>query len=267
MEERRNKPLKRFGQNYIQDKNILQKIITEFNPKNGDNIVEIGPGRASLTKLLLEKVQHFAAVEIDTRVIDDLQSLSPNLKIINEDFLDIDLFPFYKSENKKIRVIGNIPYNITSPIIFKLLDNHKIISDAVFMVQNEVAKRMTGVKGTKDYGIFSIILNYFCDVSYCFKVSRNVFNPKPNVDSAVVHLHFITNEETEEIQKTFIKTVKASFGNRRKILKNSLSNSIFKSINFDDCGIDISKRAEDLDIQDFIKLSRFILEKQKINRT
>jgi len=131
------------------------------------------------------------------------------------------------------------------------------------MVQHEVANRMTGKKGTKDYGIFSIILNYFCEVKYCFKVSRNVFNPKPNVDSAVVHLSFKRNSESEEIKRIFIKTVKASFGNRRKMLRNSLSNSIFNTIDFSKCDIDLTKRAEDLDIADFLIMSKFILSNQK----
>jgi len=261
MDRKNNKPLKKFGQNYLNDKNILNKIINEFNPQPNDNIIEIGPGRGGLTKLLLEKNNYLIVVEIDTRVIDKLHSLSPKLKIINNDFLKTDLNSFC-NEKRKIRIIGNIPYNITSPIIFKLIDKHEIISDAVFMVQQEVAKRMTGVKGTKDYGIFSIILKYFCDVSFCFKVSRNVFQPKPNVDSAVVHLRFKTNKEDEIVQRTLIKVVKASFGNRRKMLKNSLSNSIFKNFDFSNCGINLSQRAEDLDIKDFIRLSKFILKNQ-----
>ena len=264
MDRKTNKPLKRFGQNYIRDKNILQKIIDEFSPNNDDNIIEIGPGRGALTKLLLEKNNHLTAIEIDTRAIEYLQTLSPQLDIVNDDFLNVDLNSFYNIKNKKIRIIGNIPYNITSPIIFKLIDTNEIISDAVFMVQNEVAKRMTGEKGTKDYGIFSIILNYFCDVSFCFKVSRNVFQPKPNVDSAVVHLRFKTKKEDEIVQRTFIIVVKASFGNRRKMLKNSLSNSIFKNFDFSNCKIDLSQRAEDLDIKDFIRLSKFILKYQKL---
>ena len=257
-----NKALKRFGQNYIHDKNILNNIISEFNPKRDDNILEIGPGRGALTELLSDKIKKFTAVEIDTRVIDDLRYIFPSLNLINDDFLNIDLHTIFDINKKKLRIIGNIPYNITSPIVFKLIDNNNLVNDALLMVQHEVAKRMTGEKGTKDYGIFSIILNYFCEVKYCFKVSRNVFTPKPNVNSAVIHLNFINNSESEEIQKIFIKTVKASFENRRKILKNSLSNSIFRDIDFSNCDIELSKRAEDLDITDFINLSKFILNKQ-----
>jgi len=262
IEKKTNKPLKRFGQNYITDKNILLKIISEFNPHFNDNIVEIGPGRGALTKLLSERVKKLNSVEIDTRVIDDLKNISHNLNILNEDFLKTDLHQFYK-KGKKIRIIGNIPYNITSGIFFKLIENNKIISDAVLMVQHEVGKRITGVKGTKNYGIFSVIVNYFCDVSYCFKISRNVFQPKPKVDSAILHLKFKSLKEKEQIQKTFIKVVKASFGNRRKMLKNSLSNSIFGNFDFSKCGIDLSQRAEDLDIKDFIQLSKFILKNQQ----
>ena len=140
-----NKPLKRFGQNYIRDKNVLLKIINEFNPRPEDKIIEIGPGRGALTKLLLEKVNNLTVVEIDTRVIKTLQKLSPNINIVNDDFLIIDLNSFYTDDNKKIRVIGNIPYNITSPIMFKLrseehtseLQSHSFISYAVFCLKKK----------------------------------------------------------------------------------------------------------------------------------
>jgi 16S rRNA (adenine1518-N6/adenine1519-N6)-dimethyltransferase len=126
------------------------------------------------------------------------------------------------------------------------------------MVQYEVAKRIKGKKGTKDYGILSVLLNFFADVRICFKVSPSSFYPKPKVDSAVIHLFFKEIEIMDEMKSLFIQVVKASFGNRRKTLKNSLSNSIFGNINFEDSGIDLTKRAEQLDIEDFLKLSEFL---------
>jgi 16S rRNA (adenine1518-N6/adenine1519-N6)-dimethyltransferase len=142
-----------------------------------------------------------------------------------------------------------------------MIENNQIIKDSVLMMQLEVAQRIISKKGTKDYGILSVLLNYFCEIKFCFKVSPNVFNPRPKVWSAVLHFFLKENEMTDKEKKIFIQSVKAAFGNRRKTLKNSLSNSIFKEINFEDSGIDISLRAEQLEINDFVVLSRYIQSK------
>jgi 16S rRNA (adenine1518-N6/adenine1519-N6)-dimethyltransferase len=254
---KQNKPLKRFGQNYLLDQNILNKIIKEFDPKPKDNIVEIGPGQGALTAKLFQKVESLTAVEIDTRVTDDLKKKFPGLKLIVDDFIDLNLQNFKANKDDKLRIVGNIPYNLTSPILFHLIKYVDIIRDTVLMVQHEVAKRMIATKGTKDYGILSVILKLFSDTEYCFKVSPNVFFPKPKVDSAVIHIRFKDKRITQDEKKSFIDVVKASFGNRRKTLKNSLSNSIFKELNFADSGIDLSLRAEQLDVEDFIRLAEF----------
>jgi len=182
------KPLKRFGQNFLHDKNILIKIVKEIDPKPDDTIVEIGPGRGALTEHIYGKVNNFIAVEIDKRVIDDLSLRFPGLQLIQADFLKMDLDSVYKSKGKRIRIIGNIPYNITSPIIFKAIKNTNLIDDVVLMVQEEVAKRMIANKGSKDYGILAVILKYFSEPKLCFKVSPNAFYPKPKVTSAIVHI-------------------------------------------------------------------------------
>ena len=189
------KPLKKFGQNYLTDQNILCKIVEELNPKPGEDIIEIGPGTGSLTSKLAEKASSLTLVEIDTRVIEGLRIQYPQVNVIKGDFLDIQLNTLFK--RNKLRIVGNIPYNLTSPILFKLIENSDIVSDAVLMVQLEVAKRMTASKGTKDYGILSVILKQFADLKIAFKVSPNVFYPKPKVYSAVVHLYF---KETELMQ-------------------------------------------------------------------
>jgi 16S rRNA (adenine1518-N6/adenine1519-N6)-dimethyltransferase len=173
----------------------------------------------------------------------------------------MDLDDLFSIKNKKLRVVGNIPYNITSPILFKLIENNNLVEDSVLMVQYEVAKRIKGIKGIKDYGILSVLLNFFAEVKFCFKVSPSSFYPKPNVDSAVVHLFFKETEITNEMKSYLIKIIKASFGNRRKKLKNSLSNSIFMNIDFENSGVDLSKRAEQLDIEDFLKLAEFVQNK------
>ncbi|MCA2004649.1 MAG: 16S rRNA (adenine(1518)-N(6)/adenine(1519)-N(6))-dimethyltransferase RsmA [Ignavibacterium sp.] len=250
------KPLKRLGQNFLKDKNILRKIYEFINPQEGERIIEIGPGEGALTEFLISSRAEVIAIEIDKRVIEHLQSSFPDIKIINQDFLEVDLTQFHASD---LRIVGNIPYNITSPIIFKLIENHNLIRDAIFMVQYEVAKRMTAKKGSKDYGILSVLLSYFAETEFCFKVSPNVFYPKPKVFSAVVKIKFKKNID-ESLKKTFIQIVKAAFGNRRKTLKNSLSNSIFAQLNFSGCEVDLSLRAEQLDLSDFIKLAEFARE-------
>lgn len=253
------KPLKRFGQNYLHDKNIIRKIIGEINPQTDDTIVEIGPGRGALTELIYGKTENFIAVEIDSRVIEDLGLKFPGLQLIQRDFLKVDISTIYNPNKNKLRIIGNIPYNLTSSIIFKTIRNAELIEDAVLMVQNEVAKRMTAKKGSKDYGILTVLLNYFTDTQVCFKVSPNAFYPKPKVTSAVVHLRFKELSISKEKREMFISIVKACFGNRRKTLKNSLSNSIFKELNFSNSGIDLSLRAEQLDVKDFLALTEFTL--------
>ncbi len=259
------KPLKRFGQNYLLDSNILNKIIKEINPEPGDNIIEIGPGTGTLTGKLLEKIDSFTAIEIDKRTMEDLSAKYPGLNLIPGDFLEIDLAKIYFSKKEKLRIVGNIPYNITSPILFKLINNNELIQDSVLMVQYEVAKRIKGQKGTKDYGILSVLLSFFADVEICFKVSPASFRPKPNVDSAVIHLFFRESKINKELKPMLIQIIKASFGNRRKTLKNSLGNSIFKDIDFTDSGIDLTKRAEQLNPDDFVKLALYIQEKKNIH--
>jgi len=255
-----NKPKKRFGQNFLQDENILNKIVKEINPQLDDAIIEIGPGYGSLTRKLLSATENLTAVEIDNELVKDLKEKFPRLNLINEDFLKTDLSTLNSQENK-LRIVGNIPYNITSPIIFKLIENNKLIKDAVFMVQLEVAKRMTADMGTKDYGILAVVLDYFTATVLCFRISPNVFYPKPKVHSALIHLYFKDLMITDDRKKLFIKIVKAAFGKRRKILKNSLSNSIFNKVDFTGSGIDLSLRAENLSVQDFEILTDFVLSK------
>jgi len=254
-----NKPKKRFGQNFLQDDNILNKIVKEINPQPDDFIIEIGPGYGALTQKILLSTKNLIAVEIDNELATNLKGKFPHLHLINEDFLTTDLSNL-STQEKKLRVVGNIPYNITSPILFKLIENNKLIKDAVFMVQLEVAKRMTSDRGTKDYGILAVVLKYFSETKLCFKISPNVFYPKPKVFSALVHINFKEITFPEEEQKLFIQIVKASFGNRRKTLKNSLSNSIFHEIDFSNSGIDLSLRAENLSVDDFVILTRHALK-------
>lgn len=256
----RKYPIKRFGQNYLRDENIIGKIISEISPKSNDLIIEIGPGEGALTSNLLEKTAKLIAVEIDKRNIEVLTTKFPKLNLISGDFLELDLNAIFNKYGKKLRIVGNIPYNITSPIIFTMIENKEIIYDSVLMVQHEVAQRITAKSGGKEYGILSVITQNFADVNLCFKVSPNVFYPRPKVYSAVIHLFFKENFNEIKDDEIFIKIVKTAFGNRRKMLYNSLKNSIFGHLNFNNTGIDLSLRAEKLSIEDFRTLAKFAFE-------
>lgn len=249
----KNKPLKKFGQNYLTDKNTILKIISTFNPKEDDMIIEIGPGRGALTNELSKVSHKIKAIEIDTRVIEELSNRYQNVTFINKDFLKLDFDEIY--ESNKLRVIGNIPYNITSPIIFKLIENRTLFSDALIMVQYEVAKRMISKPNTKDYGILGVILNYFATINLEFKIPPTVFVPKPKVDSAIISLKFDKDIDNDLDDRFFINVVKAAFGNRRKTLKNSLNNSIFVNNNLNEIDFDFSRRAETLSIDEFVWLA------------
>jgi 16S rRNA (adenine1518-N6/adenine1519-N6)-dimethyltransferase len=254
-------PKKRFGQHFLKDPNILNKIVNEIDPKPDDAVLEIGPGYGALTEKLFPLLKNFTAVEIDRNAAQNLRDLFENISLIVQDFLEVDLEKLCTEKNNKLRVVGNIPYNLTSPILFKLFENNKLIDDAVLMVQYEVAKRITSKKDTKDYGILSVLTSFFTEAELCFKISPNVFYPKPKVNSALIHLYFNEIKNTPEQQDLFIKIVKAAFGKRRKILKNSLSNSIFNKIDFTGSGIDLSLRAENLTVEDFIVLTNYVLSK------
>ncbi|HVO75416.1 MAG TPA: 16S rRNA (adenine(1518)-N(6)/adenine(1519)-N(6))-dimethyltransferase RsmA [Ignavibacteriaceae bacterium] len=266
------KPLKRFGQNYLKDPNIIGKIIKEIDPKSGDRLIEIGPGLGALTNALLQHTPDLTAVEIDKRAAAVLSKKFPALNIINRDFLTLDLNKLYPEnfrqgmkKNRILRIAGNIPYNITSPVLFKLILNNDLIRDSVLMVQYEVAKRITAERGSKNYGILTILLNFFSETKLSFKVSPNVFFPKPKVFSAVIHLYFKDISMEENDKQLLINIVKAAFGNRRKTIKNSLSNSIFGDIDFSGSGIDLSLRAEQHGIGSFLKLAEFAKRKEVKN--
>ncbi|MEN8194261.1 MAG: 16S rRNA (adenine(1518)-N(6)/adenine(1519)-N(6))-dimethyltransferase RsmA [Bacteroidota bacterium] len=256
-----NKPLKKFGQNYLIDNNLIRKFVNEFNPQIDEKIIEIGPGRGSITSELSNKTKFLTAIEIDDRMIASLSENFPKVNFINKDILKIN-FSEILDLDLKYRVIGNIPFNLTSSIFFKLIEYRNYFLDALFIIQLDVAKRITAKPNSKEYSILSVLLNYFFDVSIKFEISPNVFYPKPKVKSSAIHLIFDKYIDETINNDLFIQIVKASFGNRRKTLKNSLNNSIFKSYNLSGIDIDLSRRAETLTIDEYVKLTRFI-QKQK----
>ncbi len=252
------KPLKRFGQNYLTDKNTIIKMVDVLSLTPNDSVVELGPGKGSITEELLKRLKKLVAIEIDSRVIESLQNKFPNLYLIEKDFTKIKFSNLTTTIQYPIKIIGNIPFNLTGEVLFKSIYEKDVISDVVILMPYDIAKRIVAKKGTKEYGILTILFTYFSTAKLVYKVSRNVFFPKPNIESAIVHIKFDKKENKNIDRELFIKVVKASFGNRRKTLKNSLSNSIFNNCDFSKIELSLSKRAEELNVKDFIKLTEYI---------
>lgn len=261
------KPVKYLGQHFLSDKNIARKIAEAINPQPDDIIVEIGAGEGFLTEQFVGKVKKVFAVEIDKRAVDFLkvrfgdEELIRNdkIEILHQDFLKLDLKMFERFG--KIRLIGNIPYSITSSIIFKAIENRNLIKDLTIMVQLEVALRIISRPGVKDYGILSVMCQAYSKPEILFRVSRNVFYPKPKVSSAVIWLDFEKGELSEKIldHAFFKKIVKHVFNKRRKILRNTLrelfDDEILSKINFD-----LTKRPEQLTVEELIEISNALYE-------
>lgn len=247
------RPKKSLGQNYLTDENICRNIVNAFEIEPGEHIVEIGPGKGALTRYILEKTSNLTVIELDRNNCALLKEWFPGLDIINHDFLKMELKELLANSVERLRVIGNIPYNITSPIIFKLMDNRTIVKDAQLMIQEEVARRITAEPNNKEYGIPSILLNVFGSSKLLFKVSRNCFYPKPKVDSRIIYFDFSVSQEEKVNDIVFFrKLVKAAFGTRRKTLRNSLKNI---DVDLSKTDIDLGRRAESLTINEFIELS------------
>jgi len=251
---RKYKPLKKFGQNYLLDNNILNKISDEMALMQDDVVVEIGPGNGALTRFLVDRCNSVFAIEIDSRVIADLQNRFPSVQVIEHDFIKFDLSTIAKTTNKKLRIAGNIPYNITSPILFKLIASRALVADAILMMQLEVAQRILAKPHTKEYGILAVFINAYATPELCFKVSPNVFYPKPKVSSAVMRFKLLEDVPIQD-DKLFLQLVKTAFSKRRKTLKNCFANTIFESLDLTQCGIEPSQRAETLSVNDFIALA------------
>jgi 16S rRNA (adenine1518-N6/adenine1519-N6)-dimethyltransferase len=221
------KAKKHSSQNFLIDGNIIKKIINAADVVQGDIILEIGPGPGALTQEMLERGAKVVAVEKDKQLANALyrlQTLDNRLTVLEQDVLDFDIPSYFSSElhsGRKIKVVANLPYHITTPIISKLLPLHHIIYSMTLMVQKEVAHRFTANKGTKDYSSFTIFIQHFGTVKYCFTVEPTCFYPKPSVKSAVVHFVLKEMEQVENQEKFFLM-IRTAFLKRRKMLKSSL---------------------------------------------
>ena len=244
---------KKWGQNFLVDNNLLKKIAHTINPKPDNCILEIGPGEGALTEKIFPEVKEMIGVEIDPLLIDKLENheLLKNLNVIKGDvlFYDINELPI----TNPVRVIGNIPYNITTPIIFWLIEQLDYWEDAFLMVQKEVANRLVAKVSTKSYGRLTVMVGAYIDIKSKFIIPPDVFIPKPKVDSTFIHLTKKPNPLIDDNKYIkFNKIVSASFNQRRKMLKNSLkswefSDEINERINF-------SRRPETLTIEEFASM-------------
>jgi 16S rRNA (adenine1518-N6/adenine1519-N6)-dimethyltransferase len=210
---------KKLGQNFLTDRNITRKIVASSKALREDNILEIGPGFGALTREIVEICPVFTVVEKDPKLAAFIRTEYPGINVIEADFLETDLELLAK--DKPLRVLGNIPYSITSPILFKLLEQRRHILSATLMMQHEVAMRIVAKPSTKDYGILAVQMQAFCDVTYLFKVGRKVFRPQPGVDSAVLSM-IPKKESPVDDAEGFRRFVRIAFHQRRKTLLNNL---------------------------------------------
>lgn len=253
------KAKKHLGQHFLTDENIAKKIVEGLSFENYGNVLEVGPGMGVLTKYLIEKEQKVYLAEIDTESIEYLKQHYE--KITEETFVgDFLKHDFAGLENEQIAIIGNFPYNISSQILFKIIDYYEQIPEMVGMFQKEVAERTAAVPRTKDYGILSVLIQAYYDVKYLFTVHENVFNPPPKVKSGVIRLTRNPKEGLAGNEVLFKQIVKAGFNQRRKKLSNALKilniPEALKTNEF------LDKRAEELSVADFISFTTLWKENQ-----
>ncbi len=255
------RPKQSLGQNFLVDENIARKIIKNLTPNPQDVIIEIGPGFGVLTKYVIPQVKQVIGVEIDRDLCRDLReqfSQFENFNLIEGDFLKTDLTQYWE-EGDPIRFLGNIPYHITSPVIFKIFQIRKFVSDMTLMIQREVAERIVAPPGGKDYGILSVFSQLYSAPKILFHVSKNVFKPKPDVDSSVIRWDFSKPENVDvENEEVFDKIVHLTFQQRRKMLRKSLQQIPDFPEYSDKISFDLEKRPEELSVSDFAELSNQI---------
>lgn len=263
---------KSLGQNFLIDDNIIEKIIQGAGIEDGDSVIEVGPGIGTLTREIASRSEKVMAIEIDKNLIPilkDTLSEFDNVVVVNEDIIKADVKKLIDEHlsGKSVKLVANLPYYITTPIIMKFLEEGIDVSDIVVMVQKEVAERMNAKPGGKEYGALSVAVQYYCDTDIVAKVPRHMFVPQPNVDSIVIGLR-VRREKKYKVnsEDIFFKIVKASFGQRRKTLLNSLSSmkimtkEDIKAV-LSDSNIDEKRRGETLSLDEFATLANTMYEK------
>lgn len=254
---------KRFGQNFLHDDNVIRNIVKSIRPKVGDNMVEIGPGMGAITEHLLDATEGYLnVVEIDRDLIPGLKVKffnQPGFKINEADALQFD-FMTLKNDERPLRIVGNLPYNISTPLIFHLLTYAGDVKDMHFMLQKEVVQRMAAGPGDNNYGRLSIMSQYFCQVQHMFDVGPEAFQPAPKVDSAIVRLvPYKTLPHPVKHHKTLENIVRQSFSMRRKTLRNNLK-TIISDEQLASLDIDASLRPERLSLAEYVRISDFVFD-------
>lgn len=259
---------KKYGQNFLEDTSLLENIIEISNIDKETDVIEIGPGLGFLTGKLIEESKRVTAFEIDKDLIPKLMKKfenNENFKLINEDFMEVDLLK-YIAENKKIKVVANIPYYITSPIINKLIDYREDISEIYLMVQKEVAKRISSKPNSKDMSILTHAVQFYANAEYLFTVPKEKFTPVPKVDSAFLKIEILKNKEYESqiSEKEYFKYLKSAFSNKRKSIGNNLMGLGYTKNMVCDALTKIGKsklaRTEEFSVQEFIDFIKILKE-------
>lgn len=251
---------KRFGQHFLHDRGVIERMLRALSLSPTDRVVEIGPGPGALTFPLLERLPHLDIVEIDRDVIAWWQQqpqAQGKLTIHAQDALKLDLAAL-RGETELLRVVGNLPYNISTPLLFHLLDQGRHIRDMLFMLQKEVVDRITAEPDSNDYGRLSVMIQYYCETSYLMKVGPGAFSPPPKVDSAVVYLRpWQTLPYAAKHFPSFSQLVAQAFSQRRKTLRNTLK-GLVSAEQMESIAIDPVRRAETLSVKDFVQLANLI---------
>lgn len=251
---------KRFGQNFLTDQGVIDSLVSAIAPQPKDLMVEIGPGLGALTKPLLQKLDMLHVVEVDRDIISWMQKAYANnsITIHNSDALKFD----FSALGKRIRVTGNLPYNISTPILFHLLDNVSHIVDMHFMLQKEVVERMVATPSTAAYGRLSVMLQYRLHMEYLFTVPPEAFDPAPKVESAFVRcVPYAVLPQVAKDEILFAKVVTAAFGQRRKTLRNTLK-GLLDDDGFSALGLDSQLRAENLSVAEFVAIANYLSTQQ-----
>lgn len=260
----RPKPKKSLGQNFLVDKNIQEKIIQSANLKKSDIVLEIGPGRGELTSFLLEKVQKVIAVEIDPglcAILRDKFSAYKNFELINQDILKFNIRGFIQ-KGKKLKVVANLPYYISTPIITHLFERREVIKEIYLTLQKELASRLTTGPGSKEYGSISCFVQFYSRAQILFPIKNTSFWPPPKVDSSFLKLKILSKPKVKvSDEQLFFKLIRSAFNQRRKSLKNSLGLLLPQSL-LKDClksaKLKPNLRAEDLSLADFARLANCV---------
>ena len=246
---------KRFGQNFLTDKQVLSDIIDAIAPRQGETMVEIGPGLAAMTALLLKQLDHMHVVELDRDLVTRLEKAYPRerLTVHSGDALKFDFGAIPVAEGQKLRVVGNLPYNISSPLLFHLADFAHLIEDQHFMLQKEVVERMVAEPGSKTYGRLSVMLQWRYDMSLIFIVPPTAFDPPPQVESAIVRMVPVKQQLPCDAKRLEAVVAKA-FSQRRKVIRNCVA-GMFTEAQLVEAGIDPSVRPEAVSLTQYVALA------------